>query len=277
MTDKSNFLEINGAKINYTDIGQGFPVVLVHAGIADSRMWDDQTAEFSGELRVITYDMRGYGASPPVAGEYSHYADLLALLDALNIERCVLVGCSKGGGVVMDAALADPARAAGLVVVAGIAHGLELENEDEFEQPEQWEAAVEAFKAGDLETANELEVQMWADGYNQPAGRCAPEVREKVRMMNAIALHNEKNAPEAAEKVLEPRAGTRLNELSMPVVFISGALDEPIIFEAIETMLAQIPAAEHHQFEGVAHLPNMEVPAEFNQLVLNFVRGVVGE
>jgi pimeloyl-ACP methyl ester carboxylesterase len=272
--EHTQFLEINGTKIKYHESGQGFPLLFVHAGIADSRMWQDQIVEFSKEFRVITYDMRGYGESPSGGGEYSHYGDLLGLMDALHIERCVLLGCSKGGAVVMDAALAAPERIAGLVVVAGIANGLELGDEVEFVEPRQWEEAVKAFKAGDLERANELEVQMWIDGFNQPVGRGPREVREKVRLMNAIVLQNELNATEGSQKILEPVAGTRLNELSMPVLFISGSLDEPVLLPAIEKMVSLIPLAEHKVFEGVAHLPNMEIPQEFNQLVLDFVRKV---
>ncbi|HKJ26628.1 MAG TPA: alpha/beta hydrolase [Anaerolineales bacterium] len=271
------FLTINGAKVHTNDTGGGFPLVFVHAGIADSRMWDDQIKAFSQDYRVVTYDMRGYGQSPPAKEEFSHYEDLTALLDALHIERCVLVGCSKGGGVAMDAALAAPEKVAGLVISGGIAHGLELESEKEFKIPQYWEEAVAAFKADDLETAAEMEVRVWVDGFNQPVGRAAEAIREKVRMMDLIALQNEKKAPEGLEKVMEPKAGTRLNEFNMPVLFLCGSLDDDEIQVAHQEMAAKMPKAELMILDGLAHMPNMEAPTTFNAILLDFVQGVTGK
>jgi len=273
--DTIQFLSINGTQIKYSEYGAGkIALIFVHAGIADSSMWDDQLAAFSDHFRVITYDMRGYGFSPLVPGAYSHHEDLVALMDALGVDRGVLVGCSKGGGVVFDTALAVPARIAGLVVVAGQAHGLELENQPD--PPPQWDELVQAFKDGDLEKTNELEVQIWVDGYQQPAGRADQKIREKVRAMNAVVLQHEADAPETKVNVLEPKAADRLNEIAAPVLFISGTLDDPFIVQAIEKMLPEIPQARHITMQDVAHLPNMESPKEFNDHILNFVRDAIG-
>ena len=220
---RDEFLSINGAQIKYSDYGKdGLAVIFVHAGIADSRMWDDQVEVFSRDYRVITYDLRGYGSSDLATGEFSHHTDLIAMMDALDVERCVLVGCSIGGGVVMDAALSAPDRVVGLVVVAGFAHGLELEAD--FEEPPQWEEYVRAYKAGDLVRVNEFEVQMFVDGFKQPVGRADEAIREKVRQMNEIALRNDANSPDKTLTVLEPKAATHLGDLSMPVLFITAAL-----------------------------------------------------
>ena len=270
---RDEFLSINGAQIKYRDYGKdGLAVIFVHAGIADSRMWDDQIGVFSEHYRVITYDLRGYGASGLAAGEFSHHADLIALMETLDVECCVLVGCSIGGGVVMDAALSAPDRVVGLVVVAGFAHGLDL-NAD-FEEPPQWEEYVKAFKAGDLAQVNEFEVQMFVDGFKQPVGRGDAAIREKVRQMNEIALRNDANSPDKTLTVLEPKAATRLGDLSMPVLFITAALDEPVTWLAVEQMLPEIPQADHKTMQSVAHLPNMEAPEEFNMIVLEFIENL---
>ena len=269
MTTKSNFLQVNGAEIYFQDRGSGFPIVLVHAGIAHSEMWDPQVEYLAENYRVITYDLRGFGKSNPVPGKFAHYLDLVSILNQLEIDRCILIGCSKGGGVVLDAALAAPEKVAGLVVVAGIAHGLELDEEPI--PPPQWEEAVKAFQDGDLARTNELEVQMWMDGYGQPVGRAEQHLREKIRQMNEIALKNEKAAVGATETVLEPKAGGRLGELSAPVFFIHGDLDEPIIIPATHKMVAEIPQASQVVIRDTAHLPNLEKPAEFNQLIGAFI------
>ena len=84
--------------------------MLVHAGVADRRMWDPQWPAFAAAHRVVRYDARGFGESLPPTGPWSHHADLLALLDELGIGRAHLVGTSMGAGIAVEAALARPAR-----------------------------------------------------------------------------------------------------------------------------------------------------------------------
>jgi pimeloyl-ACP methyl ester carboxylesterase len=130
---------------------------------------------------------------------------------------------------------------------------------------------VEAFKAGDLDGANELEMQIWMDGYLQPVGRAPHDLREKVRKMNQIALDNEKNGPEAAELVLEPKAATRMTDLKIPTAIILGELDDPDIHQAAKIMADEVPVTRINSIPDTAHLPNMERPSQFNQLVNEFI------
>src|ERR1044071_8179156 len=84
---KSGFANIDNARIYYETAGEGIPFVMIHAGVADSRQWNNEFAEFSRSYQVIRYDMRGYGKSEPVEGEFSHMGDLVSLLDALEIDE----------------------------------------------------------------------------------------------------------------------------------------------------------------------------------------------
>src|SRR5919112_4353346 len=109
--------EVNGARIYYEVAGEGEPLVLVHAGIADSRMWEGQVAAFAARYRVVRFDLRGFGKTEMVEGPFSHHEDLRGLLDFLGVERTHLVGCSMGGGAVLDFALEYPERVGDLVLV----------------------------------------------------------------------------------------------------------------------------------------------------------------
>src|SRR5262249_33479492 len=137
-------------------------LVLVHAGICDRRMWEPQMASFAQHFRVVAYDLRGFGQTDTPAGPYSHAADLAGLLDALGLERAHLLGCSRGGGVALDLALAQPERVSALVLVSSAPSGYQPP-QPVFQSP-QWPAVIAAFDAGDLERAAELEVQVWVDG-----------------------------------------------------------------------------------------------------------------
>src|ERR1051325_4258373 len=103
---KSGFVSIDNARIYYETAGKGMPLVMIHAGVADSLQWNNEFTYFAQSYHVIRYDMRGYGKSEPADGEFSHLSDLVSLLNALEIhEPLVLMGCSMGGGLAMDFAL----------------------------------------------------------------------------------------------------------------------------------------------------------------------------
>src|SRR5690606_30071136 len=119
MDVKTGFLDVNGARLYYEDMGSGEAVVFVHAGIADNRMWDDQFALFAESHRVIRYDQRGFGQSPAPKGPFSYHADLHGVMQALGVERAALIGCSMGGMAVVDFALEHPEMTRALVAVCG--------------------------------------------------------------------------------------------------------------------------------------------------------------
>src|SRR5512133_2675972 len=94
---KSGFVRIDNASIYYETTGTGIPLVMIHAGVADSRQWNNEFEYFSQSNQVIRYDMRGYGKSEPAEGEFSHMSDLVSLLDVLEIhEPLIIMGCSMG-------------------------------------------------------------------------------------------------------------------------------------------------------------------------------------
>src|SRR5205085_6620031 len=107
--------DLSSTGIAYDDEGVGEPVILVHAGVADRRMWSAVAPILAARHRVIRPDARGFGESMPPTGPWSHHTDLLGLLDALLVTRAHLVGASMGAGVVVEAALARPEIAASLV------------------------------------------------------------------------------------------------------------------------------------------------------------------
>ncbi len=116
-------VEVDGTQLAYEMAGTGHPLVLLHAGIADMRMWDEQMAPFADRYRVIRYDARGFGRSSPAVGPYSPRADLVGLLAALDVERAHLVGLSMGGTVALDAALERPDLISSLVIAGSSPSG----------------------------------------------------------------------------------------------------------------------------------------------------------
>jgi 2-hydroxy-6-oxonona-2,4-dienedioate hydrolase len=266
MLRETGTTEVNNARIYYEIVGEGDPLVLVHAGIADSRMWEGQLASFAAGYRVIRYDMRGFGRTAMVDGPFSHHEDLRALLDSLDIERAHLVGCSMGGGAVLDFALEYPDRVGNLVLAGSAVGGFR----PDIDPPKEWDEIVAADEAGDLERISELEVQIWVDGPERSPEDVDPSVRDLVREMNLIALRNE--ASELGEEwEPEPPAADRLPDVRAPTLLIVGDEDQPRVFAAADLLEKELPNVRKVIMHGTAHLPNMERPQEFNRLVLDFL------
>ncbi|HMD82690.1 MAG TPA: alpha/beta hydrolase, partial [Anaerolineales bacterium] len=155
---KTGFVNIDDAQLYYEIAGKGLTFVMIHAGVADSRQWNKEFAFFARNHQVLRYDMRGYGKSEPIDGEFSHMSDLVSLLNALELQGpLVLIGCSMGGGLAMDFALAHPSRMKALIMVGSGPSGLELD----VPTPAKFAEAEEAYKAGDLDLVAEIETQIW--------------------------------------------------------------------------------------------------------------------
>jgi len=269
----SGVARVNGTDIHYDLAGDGFPLVLLHAGICDRRMWDEQMPALAEHFRVLRYDQRGYGQTRIPLGPFSHQADLEGLLAALGVERAHLLGCSRGGSLALDFALAHPERMAGLVLVCSSASG--YQPAQPVPQSAQVPALIAAFEAGDLARAAELEVQVWVDGPQRTPDQVDAAVRARVYAMDLQAMRIEV-ASQGQEHELkpEPPATGRLGEVRGPTLVIIGDQDAPISLSSGEALAAGIPGAQRVVMAGTAHLPNMEQPERFNQIVLDFLANV---
>lgn len=259
-----------GADLYYEVAGAGAPVVFAHAGIADRRMWDGQFAVFAERYRAIRYDQRGFGRTTAQPAPHSHLRDLAALLDHLGVERAHFIGCSKGGRLIADFALAHPERVLSLVMVNSALPGFE----DSGSEPPQWAEILAAFKAGDLERTNELEIQVWIDGARRNPERVDPAVRALALEMNLIALRNDHAGLGEAER--PPDGAGRLGEIAAPLLAIASDLDDPDFIRAAEFAVANVAGAQMAVIAGAAHLPSLEQPEEFNRVVLDFLARLVG-
>jgi pimeloyl-ACP methyl ester carboxylesterase len=236
-------------------------------------MWDAQMGPLAERFRVVRYDLRGFGETGPANGSYSHVSDLAGVLAALGIERAHLLGCSKGGSCALDFALRHPQRVSGLVLVCSSPSG--YKPAEPVPQSAQVPALVAAFDAGDLERCAELEVQVWVDGPRRTPDQVPAAVRDQVRAMDLLVLQHEVAAEgKAQEQKTEPPAAGRLAEVRTPTLVIMGDLDAPISLSSGAALAAGIPGARRVVIEGTAHLPNMEQPERFNQVVADFLAGL---
>jgi 3-oxoadipate enol-lactonase len=259
-----SYLEIPGARLYYEVAGQGPPVLLLHAGVAHLRMWDEQVAAWRDRFRVICYDQRGFGRTTGDDVAFSNRDDLRRLLDHLRVERAALVGASRGGAISIDFSLEQPERVSALVVVGSGLGG--------FEGPGDgidWDAMEALYRARAWEELVEREVQIWTDGVGQPPTRVSPSVRQRMTEMGLQNYRAEQPAEQA--QPLAPPAAGRLPEINVPTLVMWGTLDTPGVIAAGQKIAAEVAGARSHVFEGVAHMVNLERPAELNRLVGEFL------
>ena len=126
----SGSVAVDGGSLFYETLGKGAPVILIHGGFGDRRMWDAQMEPLSQAFRVIRYDHRGFGKSSAPDKPYSPVADLVALMEHLELKRANLVGNSMGGTLALDFALLQPNLTGAVVVVASTAGGYPVPEED---------------------------------------------------------------------------------------------------------------------------------------------------
>jgi pimeloyl-ACP methyl ester carboxylesterase len=269
MTAESTTVDANGARLYVETQGQGEPLVFLHAGVCDSCMWDAQVPYFAPAYHVVRYDLRGYGQSPPVDGEFSHHRDAMAVLDHLDIESAHLVGCSMGGEAALDLALAAPERARSLTVVCSLPHGYQFQGSP----PPIWEKIVAAYNAGDDETVLRLGAQLWLAGRGRTLDDIDPAIVDKAIAMDRIALANERKGL-GQQVYLEPPAIGRLEDLAMPALVITAALDEPEIDSGWDELIKRVPHGRKVRLEDTAHLAAMERPAQFSRILQDFLAAI---
>jgi 3-oxoadipate enol-lactonase len=229
--------------------------VLLHAGIADSRMYRQQVETFAP---ARAFDLPGFGQGPPEPDVLDYRA---FVRDRLPGEPVTLVGTSLGGRIALELTLESPECVAALVLVGPGLDGHEWSDEVRAFGAEE-EAALER---GDLDAAVEANVKLWlAEGG-------VPEVRALVAEMQRKAF--EQQVGHGIHVVpLDPPASTRLGEVGVPALVVTGDEDVRDIHAIAGKLATEIPGAERATIAGSGHLPSLERPDEFDRVVLAFLR-----
>jgi pimeloyl-ACP methyl ester carboxylesterase len=241
------------------DQQRGPVVVLLHAGIADSRAWDPvaERLEAAG-ARTIAPDLRGFGASPDAAGHFRHVDDVLELLDHRGISQPVIVvGWSMSGTVALELALDHPDRVAALALVCSVPAGMPR---GEFVH-ESWTREAALLEAGDVEGAIANDVDTWAVGPNRTRGQVDDAVIAHVEEVARELLAREGRQQGEAQDG-DRDAPARLGELRCPVIVVTADDDTPCHDDASAAIIATVPHATHVSIPNAAHMAPLERPEQ---------------
>ncbi len=260
---KSGFIDIGKCKIHYEMQGEGIPLILIHAGYVDMRMWDGQFNEFAKHFKVIRYDARQHGLSISKPDTFSHYEDLNLLMNNLHIPKAVILGLSMGGYVTTDFAIAYPEKVIALIPVSPGLSGYEfkdkffLSNVAKMQKAESIPEAVEYFQ------------RSWTDGPYRTPDQIDSVIRNKAKRMYTQCFTNMRDS--IYETQLDPPAVNRLSEIDVPTLVIVGDKDVSDILEISDIILRNVKNSNKITIKGSAHLVNMEKPDEFNKIVIDFI------
>ena len=256
----SGYVDVEGGRLFYETAGTGPAVLLLHAGGADRRMWDQQWRPFGEVFRAVRFDFPGVGASPFPERSFSPSDHIAALLDFLDIDRAALVGISLGGAVAVDFAIEYPERTWALVAVACGARGLP-EGTPDPRALESWSAAA----AGDFDRAAELFMEVWCPM------RTSPEVDEAIRRMVRGSIGMLSLLPRGLVRLPEWQAADRLDEIRVPTLTMWGDRDHPTLQQLAERLTAVIPGARRIVIPAADHIVPMRAPDRFTDEVLSFL------
>ena len=266
----STHIDVPGGRLHVVDEGTGPPLVLLHAGVADLRAWDATVPPLlAAGYRVVRFDARAFGGSTTDDVESSPRADLIAVLDALDIGRAVFVGNSRGGATAFDAAIESSER---VVAVIGVAAGLDgFTGEPTPAEVSLFEAyeRLDAADPDDADALTDFEVGIWLEGPGQPPGRVDPAVREAFRAM-ARPL-NEAGRVRGRSTPLDPPANDRLAELRCPVLALAGALDFSEVAHVAYRLESAAPNGRAIVWPDVAHMIGMEFPDRLAATIVDFL------
>jgi pimeloyl-ACP methyl ester carboxylesterase len=259
-----------GAELIGDVVGAGPPVVCLHAGVADRRVWAGTSALLCAQHRIYTYDRRGFGDTLYEAEAFSHVEDLGAVITATKVAQVIVIGNSLGGKVALDYSLEHADRVAGLILVAPGVSGAPPPEHMAPSVAQLDEAIDAADEAGDGDLVNRLEAHLWLDGADMAEGRVGGANRELFLEMNLGAIQ----ASDPGAEVDAPSAWDRLDTLSVPTLVLFGEYDMEIMRSNARHIAEQASNAQFVGLPGVAHVPMLEDPQAFAAAISPFMASI---
>ena len=241
--------------------GGGAPIVFVNSLGSDLRIWDDVVTNLARDYRCVRYDKRGHGLSED-AGPYDRETqtnDLLAVLDACDLERATLVGISVGGLIAMNAALTSPERIRALVLCDTAAR---------IGSVDSWNERIESVETEGLSATAPWIVERWFApdfGSRRPA-----DLRGYSTMLSRTS---QRGYVGTCEMLRATDLRDLVGLINCPTLVITGSHDLATPPDVGKALTRAIPGARFAKIEGAGHLACVESPEVLSRLA----RGVLEE
>ena len=257
----ATMISVDGGTVWADDSGgDGPPLVLLHPGVGDSRIWDPVLPALADKYRVIRYDARGFGQSPAPTVKFSLLADLLTVLEHYDIRRAAIVGCSQGGGTALGLALEQPERVPALVLLCPGIPG----------HPARRRLRRGRRAGGGMgaRRGRRRRRRAWPSVTQRVWGRAGatPEAMEQFRSSARAVLATGDLEQE------DPPVFDRLGEIAVPTSLLVGDADFPPLIAGGQGRRRRIPGCELILVAGMDHLPPLRDPDLVLQTITEHAR-----
>jgi pimeloyl-ACP methyl ester carboxylesterase len=259
----SGYVIVDGGKLFYEVAGKGKPIVLLHDGMVNREIWDEQFPVLAENYRVVRYDRRAYGKSSDPQAPYSDIEDLNQVFIQLNIDNAIIFGMSSGGGLAIDFTLKYPAKVSALVLVGAVVNGYSY-------------SYHMLTRGGHIKSAAELSdpqksIQYWA--WEDPYEIYSENTRAKEKVVKL--LESNIHPPEGGFiKPADRLAARFLSEIKVPALVLVGENDIPDVHAHAGVIQFGIKNAKREVILKSGHLVPLEQPEAFNASVLKFLNNM---
>ncbi len=254
-------IKVNGIELAYEVSGDGPALLLIHGLGSSLQDWDAQVATFSGQYRVIRFDLRGHGQSDKPAGPYSmpmFAADAAGLLRELGIDAAHVVGISLGGAIAFQLAVDHPAQVKTLTIVNSGPAALMQSMKEKFAI---WLRFFIVRRMGMAKLAKAIGPRLFPQPENQAV--CAAFMARMARNDPQAYLH-------ALQALVGWSVAAKIGAIGCPVLAIAADQDyTPLSMK--QAFVAQIPGAKLAVVTDSRHALPMEKPAQFNAVLQEFL------
>lgn len=230
------------------------PVVLANSLGTDLRMWSDLIAQLPDEIPVLSWDKRGHGLSGGVASDIAtHAADCADLMDAFGLQGALVCGVSVGGMIAQALAASRPDLVAGLVL---------SNTAPRIGTPEKWASRIDGVTANGLDATADQILEQW---FPAEFRRSSPAVVAGYRNMLVSTSTEGYLSVCAAIRDADLTADTR--GIGRTTLCVAGSDDGATSASLVREMSELIKGAKYVCLDGVGHLPPIEVPGVFADLL----------
>jgi 3-oxoadipate enol-lactonase len=254
----TGYVFVDGGKLFYESSGKGTNIVLLHDGMVNSKIWDEQFPLLSKSYRVVRYDRRGYGKSSDAETKFSNINDLNQLFIQLKIDKAIIFGMSSGGRLAIDFTLTYPEKVTGLVLVGAVVSGFGYTSHMITRG-----GHFDPKKITDPVKVNEYYIM------DDPYEIYSENTAAKKKVMNLLPyLARENRVPTIPAAKVAIRS---LSEIKVPALILVGEYDIPDVHAHAGAINAGIANSKREIIPRSGHLIPIEQPALFNEAVIAYL------
>jgi 3-oxoadipate enol-lactonase len=259
----TGYINVDRGKLYYEIAGKGDNIVLIHDGMLDREVWDDQFPLLAKNYRVVRYDRRTFGKSSDPTAPFSHIEDLNQVFIQLKIEKAIVFGMSAGGGLAIDFTLKYPEKVTGLVLVGAVVSGYGY-------SPHMFTRGGHLKSFAELSDASKV-IKYFA--YDDPYEIYSENIKAKEKFVKILERSMHKESGISAIPPSRPGAKF-LSEIKVPTLILVGEFDIPDVHSHAGVIEYGIPNSKREVILKSGHLIPLEQPEAFNASMFRFIKDI---